>query len=92
MASNVVNPNLEQCVQFYYYHKPASVGSLNIYAKLTSENLTSLGFPLWTEPFVNNGYDDWQLAQVSLGNAITNSPYQVIFEEFVESNNQGTFK
>lgn len=89
LASNVVNANNEQCVQFYYYHEASPVGSLNIYAKLTSQNISSLGFPLWSEPFVNNGYNGWQLAQLSLGHYITNTAYQIIFEEYVQSDKPG---
>ncbi|CAF0741635.1 unnamed protein product, partial [Brachionus calyciflorus] len=90
LASNVINPNNEQCVEFYYYHIPTTIGSLNIYAKFTSDNASSLGFPLWTEPFVNTEGDTWHLAQVSLGHAITNLPYQVIFEEYVSGSKPGT--
>ncbi|CAF0741650.1 unnamed protein product, partial [Brachionus calyciflorus] len=89
LSSNVINPNSEQCVEFYYYHAPASIGSLNIYAKLIGQSNSSGELPLWTEPFVNNGFNGWQLAQVSLGHAITNLPYQIIFEEYVSANKPG---
>lgn len=90
MSSNVINPNSEQCVEFYYFHSPSSIGSLNIYAKFASEPESSIGFPLWTEPLVNTNGDVWHLAQVSLGHAITNTPYQVIFEEYVTSTSPGS--
>ena len=89
MASNVISPNSEQCVEFYYYQEPSLVGSLNLYAKLSTQSATSIGFPLWTEPLVSDFISGWRVAQVSLGHTITNAPYQVIFEEFVEGNKPG---
>lgn len=87
LASRAIYPNTEQCIQFYFYHKPALAGTLNIYAKSLSEKNVSLGLPLWSE-HVNNGYDGWQLAQVSLGH-VTVEPFQAIFEEFVEGDKPG---
>ena len=92
LLSNEVSPNSEQCVEFYYYQEPSIVGSLNIYAKLRSQKNVSDSFPLWTEPFVHNGLSGWQIAQVSLGHALSNSPYQIVFEEYVEANKPGQFK
>ena len=87
----MISPNSEQCVEFYYYQDPSIVGSLNIYAKLASDSVSSIGFPLWTEPFIQNSSNtpSWQIAQVSLGHTIVNLPFQIIFEEFVEANRPG---
>jgi len=54
LASNMITPNSEQCVEFYYFQSPSVVGSLNIYAKLNSATISSIGFPIWTEPFLRN--------------------------------------
>lgn len=89
LASQVFNPNSEQCVEFYYYHAPASIGSLNIYARLKTVYNSTNELPIWTEPFANNGFNGWQFAQVPLGHAITNIPYQVIFEEYVTADRPG---
>ena len=90
----MISPNSEQCVEFYYYQNPSVVGSLNIYAKLNSATISSIGFPVWTEPFIRNttGSNGWQIGQVSLGHTIVNVPFQVIFEEFVEANKPGKLK
>ena len=92
LSSNVITPNSEQCVEFYYYQEPSNVGSLNIYAKLTTQNNISNSFPIWTEPFTHNGINGWQVAQVSLGHSIISSPYQIVFEEYVEATNPGIYK
>lgn len=93
LLSNVISPNSEQCVEFYYYQDPSTVGSLNIYAKLTTQANVSGAFPLWTEPFVHDsaGIPSWQLAQVSLGHGLTSQQYQVVFEEYVEANKPGYY-
>jgi hypothetical protein len=85
----VITPNSEQCVEFYYYQHPGTLGSLNLYVKFTSTALASIGLPIWSEPFVSNGISGWQIAQVSLGHTIVISPFQVVFEEYVESTNPG---
>ena len=89
LASNVISPNSEQCVEFYYYQEPSVIGSLNLYVKLSTQSVSSIGFPLWTEPFVDNGIVGWHIAQVWLGHTTTNTPYQVVFEEYVNGNNPG---
>ena len=81
--------NSEQCVEFYYYHEPSIVGSLNIYAVYSTQNYSAIGFPLWTEPFVDNGVGGWQIAQVPIGYNIASKPYQILFEEYVEANKPG---
>ena len=87
----MISPNSEQCVEFYYYQDPSIVGSLNIYAKLATDSIASVGFPLWTEPFISNSsVPGWKIGQVSLGHTVVNVPFQVIFEEFVEANKPGT--
>ncbi len=91
MLSNEITPNSEQCVEFYYYQEPSTVGSLNIYAKLSSQKNISDSFPLWTEPFLHNGISGWQVAQVSLGHSLTNLPYQIVFEEYIEANKPGIY-
>ena len=62
---------------------------MNIYAKLNSQAVTQLGFPIWSESLSNKVLSGWQIAQVSLGHGITNTPFQVVFEEFVEGGKTG---
>ena len=90
----MISANSEQCVEFYYYQDPSVVGTLNIYAKLSMDTVASIGFPLWTEPFISNSSSSngWKIGQVSLGHTVTNVPYQVIFEEYVQANKPGNFQ
>lgn len=86
LVSNAIFANAEQCVEFYYYQEASIIGRLNIYAKFVNQSVNEMGFPLWTETPV---YNSWQVAQVPLGNAITNSEFQVLFEEYVEGTAPG---
>ena len=86
LVSNAVKPNnAEQCLEFFFLRTLSPTGTLSAYAKLASQNMSTLGFPIWTEKFLA-WYDtkpSWQRAQVSLGHAFANQPFEVVFEEFV---------
>lgn len=65
------------------------MGRLNLYAKLTNQSASDLGFPLWTEAPV---FNSWQIVQVSLSHTVTNAEFQVLFEEYVEGSAPGNIK
>lgn len=73
-------PNNDQCLQFYYYQLPTSLGNLNVYVKLDNDKLSTL-LPIWMEKNFKQGY--WHVVQVPLGHGLSVNPYQIVFEEFV---------
>ena len=85
MTSNIITPNGEQCVEFFYYRWSNSSGELNLYTKTTSYQ-DETGFPVWTEPPATNGLGGWKVAQVSLGHYLVDKPYQIVFQEFIKAN------
>lgn len=90
LATNLITPNSEQCLEFFFFQEQGKAGILNIYAKLLNQNLTSLGFPVWTELNLQDEYNMWNLVQVPLGHTITGTPFQIIFEELVSGKQPGT--
>ena len=50
---------------------------------MKTQNLSSLGFPIWSEIPINNTQNGWRRAQVQLGHGVIDKPYQVIFEEYI---------
>ncbi len=91
MQTPVLVGNSEQCVEFYYYQEGPAIGLLNIYAVFSIQNYSNIGFPLWTESLIDNGIGGWQLAQVSLSHSVISSPYQILFEEYVDANSAGLY-
>ena len=89
LITNQIEPNAEQCLEFFYYQDTSSTGDFNIYIKYATQALSAIGLPLWTEPLVNNNDKSWKIAQVPLGNQITQKAYQIVFEHFIPGNNPG---
>lgn len=87
LITNQIEPNAEQCLEFFYFQDTSSIGDFNIYIKYVTQNITSIGLPLWTEPLVNNNDKNWKIAQVPLSNQITQKAYQILFEHFIPGNN-----
>jgi hypothetical protein len=88
LYSNVITPNTEQCLEFFYYRNQEDLGEFNVYVQL--EDARSLvSFPVWSQPSITNGYFDWKTAQVPLSQFLVDKPFQVIFEEYVASGSPG---
>lgn len=85
MISNEIQPNDEQCLEFFYYDDASQAGLLNIYIKYVTQNVSFLGLPLWSEPLVTDNIQSWKMAQVTLHNQISTKNFQIVFEQYVDA-------
>lgn len=86
LISQVITPNSEQCLEFYYFNKQQNKAAglqVSYWLSTASSNL-----PLWTEPKFSNGINGWRLSRVPLGHSLTTNPYQIIIEEVVAASNE----
>ena len=103
LISNIITPNSEQCVEFYYFEEISEVGRLNLYARTVINasapiDPSTLGLPVWSGSYIEDTlrkyWTDaqkraWTRVQVPLGHAISNRQFQLIFEQFVDADTRG---
>ncbi len=91
MTSNLIAPNNEQCIEFYYYQNNSlnQIGELNLYTKFKDQDISSLGFPVWSSPSSNDFSLGWKIVQVPVSRGIIDRAFQAVFEQFVPGTKPG---
>ena len=88
--TNTINPNSDQCVEFYYFqHEQNQTGLLNIYVKLDSSESAWLVFSLRPDECLSTGGQnlEWKKFQFPLTRLMASGLFQVTFEAYVPPDN-----